>query len=195
MNATKKARLAALLAAGPLLVLSISPGPRPTRLAAQPAPRADSPREAGPDVERRLRAVELKLDRLLADWEHVRRAEPAASPDDEENRVKSAIWARLVRDGFLGRYDTADITPDRLAVRLYRRYLGRRPTGEEVAEWLRPSGPGGDRFALPPEVILRRRLGREGVPDSPLDAAILRASDPDRMPTPPEPPAAPAAPR
>jgi hypothetical protein len=142
--------------------------------------------------ERRLRELERKVEQLLqAQQGQVRtrtgspvpQLEPApAQPFDPEDAHKAAMWARLTADGFICRFDTEDVPPAGLYTKLYRRYVGRRPSREELMELLEWFGPGFDSTKGPPEVIVRQLLENKKFMSSPLQAAILRQARSEPQP-------------
>jgi RNA polymerase sigma factor (sigma-70 family) len=102
----------------------------PPGIGADAAPNERSAREAPPTADEILRTVRFKQ--------------------------KVAIWDQLVGDGFIGRYDSEEITPEELILRIYRRYAHGRPSDEDLAKLLQLFGPGSDQVTLAPEMIVRR---------------------------------------
>jgi RNA polymerase sigma-70 factor (ECF subfamily) len=139
---------------------------------------------AASDQERRLRAVEDKLDRLLAERTPPREAPKGSSPRPEvvSPVEMAAVWQRLQRDGFIGRFDADPVVPEPFYTRLYQCYLGRRPSSQEMKPLLASYGPGADQVRLDPESVVRRMLSCEAFWSSPLAPAIVRQSDPGSIP-------------
>jgi hypothetical protein len=153
------------------------------------APAERSPFEAE-DQEARLRGLEQRLTRLADRMERflelAGRANPAvqSAPTDEEDRWKRSIWDLGLRDGWIGRYDTPQITPEEFVTELFRRYLGRRPTGEELRSLMQPLGDGGSRHQVAPEPLLRFFLKVPAFQEGPLRAAMLRSQPRANAPSP-----------
>jgi hypothetical protein len=142
------------------------------------APTAEEMAPAASDQERRLKAVEEKLDRLLAERDRPRDV-PGGGPSRPEvvSPVEmAAVWQRLQRDGLIGRFDAEPVTPDHFYTMLYQRYLSRRPSSAEMTPLLASYGPGSDRVTLAPEAVVRRMLDIEAFWSSPLAAALLRGA-------------------
>lgn len=145
---------------------------------AEPRARPAKERPRLDDQERRLRAIEEKLDRLLAEpgrrrpanayEERARIFEP-----DADARNKETVWNELVRAGYIGRFDADTVAPDQLYANLYRRFLGRRPITEEMTPLLASYGPGVDQLRLDPETAVRRLLNCPAFWSSPLAKAIV----------------------
>jgi RNA polymerase sigma-70 factor (ECF subfamily) len=152
---------------------------RPAPEQVSPAAKQDAP--AASDQERRLRAVEEKLDRLLAERGQPRDAligqppkQESVSPLEEKGRRKAAVWQRLERDGFIGRFDAKPVRPGLFYIMVYARYLGRRPSSKELNPLLAYYSPDPDQVVVEPENAVRRMLTREEFWSSPLAAALLR---------------------
>jgi hypothetical protein len=144
------------------------------------APAERSP-FAAEDQEARLRGLEQRLTRLaeqmerfleLAGREDLR---PRSAPRDEEDRWKRSLWDLCLRDGLIGRYDTPDTTPETFVTELSRRYLGRRPTEEELLPLMKPFGLGGGHIGMAPEAVLRRVFDDKAFQECLLRAAMLRS--------------------
>ncbi len=150
------------------------------------APRAAKEgASAASDQERRLRAVEEKLDRLLSERGPTRDAiqgnpprPEGGSPAEERGHRKAAVWDRLQRDGFIGRFDAEPVRPEFFYIMVYSRYLGRRPSSKELDPLLAYYSPDPDQKVVEPENAVRRMLTREEFWSSPLAAVLLRESAP-----------------
>jgi hypothetical protein len=153
---------------------------------AHPAARATPATGASPDqastpsdMERRLTNIERKLEELLVNQAtrptlaQLPPAAPAAAQVDDEDRPKFEAWALLVRDGFLGRFDTGTTNALQLYTKLHRRYVGRRPTAEEVDRVSSMFGPGYERSALAPEEFVRRLFETESFAETALGRALF----------------------
>jgi RNA polymerase sigma factor (sigma-70 family) len=147
---------------------------------APPMPEIRSrPSPSAEGVESRLAEIELKLDEILKGRERssffngFNAVDRTMPPPDHEERLKFEAWAMLLRDGFLGRLDTGSINCVQLYTKLFRTYVGRRPTAEEVGRLSALSGPGWERMSLAPEDFVRRLFEMETFPDSALGRALL----------------------
>jgi hypothetical protein len=117
------------------------------------------------------------LEALLAERRGGDRpAQPDAmspAPPNDEDRPKAAAWEALRRDGLIGRFDAEPINAVRFYTELYRRYVGRRPTQEELKP-LR-TGPGYEQWMAEPETIIRRLFQSDWFAATPLGRALLDA--------------------
>jgi hypothetical protein len=103
---------------------------------------------------------------------------PEVLPLEEKGRRKVAVWERLERDGFIGRFDADPVAPDQFYTILYVRYLGRRPTSTEITPLLAYYSPDPDQKRVDPENAVRRMLTREEFWSSPLATELIRQSAP-----------------
>ena len=149
--------------------MALTPPERPPAVGVLLDPR---PVSAGTQ-EQRLRRIERMLEQLLA--QHRPPAPPdgpaAASPTPppaDEDGPRAAAWERLMHDGLVGRFDAEPVNAVRFYTDLYRRYVGRRPSPEEVKLLFRLTGPGYEQWAADPETIIRRLFGSDWFAATPL---------------------------
>ncbi len=151
-----------------------SPAPKE----ALPVAKRDAP--AASDQERRLRAVEEKLDRLLADRAQPLEAikGPPPRPEVVSPVEMAAVWQRLHRDGIIGRFGADAVAPEEFYTMLYLRYLGRGPSTSELNPLLASYSPDPDQKRVDPENTVRRMLRLEAFWKSPLAPVLLREPAP-----------------
>ncbi len=101
-----------------------------------------------------------------------------APPLDEETAAQVALWSQLLRDGFVARFDANEEPASELLTRIFRHYLRRKPSSDELAQIQGLSYPGSDQVRSYPEQVVRKALRSEKFLESQLATAILEKAKP-----------------